>query len=40
MKKHICNTDNQYYKYALKKGMAISNVIPIGHCVFCGSESN
>ena len=38
--RHVCNTDNQYYKYAQKKGYSLIAVIPKGHCVFCGDERN
>lgn len=34
---HTCNTDNQYYKYAVKKGYPLIAVVPKYHCVFCGS---
>lgn len=38
--KHVCNKDNQYYRYAVKHKMMLIAVIPKNHCVFCGSERN
>ena len=40
MENHICNTNNEYYKYAEKKGYPLIAVIPQNHCVFCGDIKN
>lgn len=35
---HVCDTNNQYYKYAQEKGYSLTAVIPKNHCWICGSQ--
>jgi len=35
-KSHVCNRDNQFYKYAEKNRLSLMAVIPKNHCWICG----